>query len=156
MIVRRLLVLVGASVLVSCGSDSPTTPPAPVPTPTPVSYSGTYTGPMTFTHGGVLNVTGRTTVTHSSGTVSLSNLTLSYLGTPVTTFGLGSASFDGTAFDGSIQYSSSGCGTMMSRYKGLFGINGSVAKMNLQVTLTPLTTTGNCGTSDVRGELTRQ
>jgi len=139
------------------GSSSPTAPaPTPAPTPTPISYSGTYVGPMTFTagSGGTLPVTGTTTVTHSSGSVSLTSLTTTYQGSALVTFPLGSAPF-GTTFTGSTLYTSTGCGTITSTYSGYFGQNGSIMKMNLQVTLTPTSITSGCGVNDVRGELTR-
>lgn len=142
--------------LVACGGgDSPSAPtPTPVPTPTPISYSGTYSGPMVYTSptGGTLTLTGTTTVTHTAGLVSLTNLTTSGLAS--VTFPLGTAPYAGT-FDGSISYNSSGCGVITSKYHGYFGLSGTVAKMNLQVTLTPTTITSACGVSDIRGELTR-
>jgi hypothetical protein len=143
-------VLVAALVvlpLVACGGgDSPSAPSVPAPTPTPApQYGGTYKGAMTYTGGGLngFPITGTVTVTQTGNSLTLSSLTTS-LGP---SFGLGTAPLNGSSFDGTSSYSSSGCGVVVSRYVGRFA--GDL--MNRTTTLV-----STCGTVDIRGELTRQ
>jgi hypothetical protein len=131
------------------GGTSPTAPATPLPTPTPVNYNGTYTGTsMTWTNGrGQLHIAANTTLTHTGSNLSFSDMRVT---SPAAgTFGMGAAVLTGNTFDGTSQYSSSGCGTVTSHYRGYFSGDGGI--MNMTMTLT-----SSCDhTDEIRGEMRR-
>ena len=148
---KRFCALLLLGMLVGCGGgSSPTAPSTPVPTPTPVTYNGTYTGTsMTWTNGvGQLHIAATTTVTHTGSSLSFSDMRTTSPTAGAGSFGMGAAVLTGNAFDGTSQYSSSGCGTVTSHYRGYFSGDGGI--MNMTMTLT-----STCGDIDVRGEMRR-
>lgn len=150
---RKVIAVLALFLLDGCGGSSPSAPaPVPTPAPTPVpTFSGVYSGSMTFTGGGLnaVPVPATTTVTQTGTTIALSDLTLS--GPFTGTIGLGSTTLNGNSFDGQSSYTSGGCGVVTSKFVGHFAGN----LMNLTVTLTPPKVTGNCPVLDIRGELSR-
>jgi hypothetical protein len=148
---KRLCAVLILGILVACGGDgsqTPTAPATPVPTPTPVTYNGTYTGTsMTWTGGGGQLVVGaNTTIIQTGSNLSFSDMRVT---TPVTvSYGMGSAPLNNNTFDGTNQYSSSGCGIVTNHYRGYFSGDGAI--MNMTMTLT-----STCGDIDVRGEMRR-
>lgn len=131
------------------GGSSAPTPPTPAPTPTPPpNYSGTYSGVVVYNVGGQgeLRPMATITVTHTSSTVTFGNLIIL---SPVNTqYPMGVASIVGDSFNGAHTYQSSGCGQIRVTTNGRFAGN----LINLTAVLIP---SGNCGRSEIRGELAR-
>jgi hypothetical protein len=102
---------------------------------------------MTYTGGsGQLLISASTTITQTGSTLSFSSLQIT---APISgSYGMGTAVLTGSGFDGTSQYSSSGCGVVTNHYRGYFSGDGNI--MNMTMTLT-----SNCGTTDIRGEMRR-
>jgi len=149
---KRLCAVLILGTLVACGgggSSSPTAPATPAPTPTPVTYSGTFTGTsMTWTGGGGQSiVSANTTITQTGSNLSFGDMRVT---SPVSvSYGMGAAILTSNTFDGTNQYSSSGCGIVTNHYRGYFSGDGNI--MNMTMTLTST----SCGDIDVRGEMRR-
>jgi len=113
-----------------------------------VTYNGTYTGTsMTYTGGGgQLVISASTTITQAGANLSFSSMQVP---SPISvSYGMGAAVLTGNTFDGTNQYSSTGCGIVTNRYRGYFSGDGNL--MNMTMTLT-----SSCGKIDIRGEMRR-
>jgi hypothetical protein len=102
---------------------------------------------MTWTGGGgQATITASTTITQTGSNVTFSSLQVT---SPFSSsLGMGSATLTNNTFDGTNQYSSSGCGTVTNHYRGYFSGDGGI--MNMTMTLT-----STCGDIDIRGEMRR-
>jgi hypothetical protein len=149
---KKLASLAVLLALAACGGsgDSPSTP-TPVPTPTPVSFSGTYTGAVSYTSSatGVLTAQGTVQITHNGNALTFGSLNMSVLGQTVS-YGMGDAVLNQSdrSFDNMTTYQSTGCGAVVSRYSGYFSGDGNILNLTYKLV-------SSCGTADIRGELRR-
>ena len=142
-----------------CGGSSPSSPSAstPVATPTPISYSGTYSGAMAGTGGGVAAApcAGRTVITHTGTNISLADLTITGCFSAPTPFGSASGTLNGNSFTATGSYNSAGCGVISATWTGFF--SGDAKLLNLRVVLTPAPPDpAGCGPLQFLGEINRQ
>jgi hypothetical protein len=149
--IKKLATVAVLLALAACGGgDSPSTP-TPVPTPTPVSFSGTYTGALSYTSSGtgVLTAQGTLRTTHSGNALTFGDLSMSLFGQTIT-YGMGDAVLNQSdrSFDNLTTYQSTGCGTVVSRYHGYFSGDGGILNLTYKLV-------SSCGTADIRGELRR-
>lgn len=150
--IRKLGAVIVLVALAACGGggDSPSTP-TPVPTPTPVSFSGTYTGAVSYTSSatGVLTAQGTVQITHNGNALTFGNLNMSVLGQTIQ-YGMGDAVLNQSdrSFDNMTTYQSTGCGAVVSRYSGYFSGDGKILNLTYKLV-------SSCGTADIRGELRR-